>query len=312
MKNYHEDKIKSQEYRIIETKKLDFNKNTSFFNGITYQVNPFIDVSKSKKEIQMIDNIMINVKELFDNNYEIKLILKSPYLKNKQKRMIIDDLIRRWEFDYYHDVDEQLTVTLERSSYNPIKQVKRIKNRTINLNILYTLLMIVFLRQFSSLQLLPFMGTFFKYMNTMLIFERYYNIGLISAYLSIFIAMYLIIVKVYFDKVLKYGLSAKGFLIKERDRMLKKLNPNKRKIKKHLCKVAKSKKKIDPFPINQIYNSRVVVKRIKRYGRIVINRVGFFTSNYSNILLFSNVLRLIHLTLILYLLYSFLDINHLI
>lgn len=303
-------KIIDQEYRIIKTRAI--KKDSNFFKEINYDINPFIYVARATKEIKHIDDISINIESLYEQHYELKYVLKNPYLKYKDKKGIVSDLIARWEYDYYLDVDEQLTITLERASYNPIKRVKKIKNLSINYFIIITLLFLIFLRQFSALQLTPFIGDFFRQMNTLLIYERFYTLSVILVYLSIIIAMYLIIVKVYFDRVLKFGMSAKGFLIKERDRMLKKLKPNKKRIKKHLLVLAKNKKEVPPYPINNIYNSKMVVRRIKRYGQMVIYRVGIFTSYYNPIILFSKLLILVHVMILLYLSYSFIVVNHLI
>jgi hypothetical protein len=300
-----EAKLHTQEYRITKSKVI---QQHSFFHRLSYDVNPFITVSQTKSEIAFIDDIGIHIDGLYENPYEVKFVLQSRNLSKKVKKMIIEDLIHRWEYDYYQEVDKQLTVTLEKASYNPIKKVERIKNRTITTYILITLCFMVLLRQFSALQFLPWIGPFFKHVNTLLIYQRYYRFSLVIVYLSIFIAMFLIIVKVYFDKVQRYGLSAKGFLIKERDRMLKKLNPNKRRIKKHLMLVVKNKQP-DSYPIKKIYNSKVVVDRIKRYGRKVIDQVGFFTSHYHQFLLFSKFCKLVHLGILIYLTYSLIIVN---
>jgi hypothetical protein len=303
-----EAKFKAIEYRITKSKEINHHY---FFQRISYEVNPFISTSQTHSDIAFIDDIPILIDGMYENYYEVKFVLQSKHLSRKVKKMFIEDLIHRFEYDYYQEVDRQLTVTLERASYNPIKRVKRIKSRTITTNILIALFFMVLLRQFSVLQFIPIIGPFFKQVNTLLIYQRYYRFSQAIVYLSIFIAMFSIIVKVYFDKVLRYGLSAKGFLIKERDRMLKKLNPDKRRMKKHLMKVTRSRD-VDPFPIKKIYNSKAVVDRIKRYGRKVIDQVGFFTNHYDHFLLFSKFLKFVHLGILSYLTYALFVVNDLI
>lgn len=307
MQNSRREKLANLPVEIMaQGKYKDLHANA--LTDLSYNINPFIDVAKRHQEVQYIDDISISVPKIFVNYYPIKIVLANQRISKKRKKQIIHDLLLKWEYDYYKEVDLELREVLERSSYNPVKRIKMIHQRTINSYIFFVIFLLVLLRQFSGLQLIPFIGTFFRYTNTLLIYRRFYRLTIILGYLSIIIAIYMVIVKVYFSKVLKYGLSAKGFLIKERDRMLKKLNPTKRRIKKHLYQLMR-KKAISPYPIKQIYNSKVVINRIKSYGYTVIDRVGFFTMYYKMLILIAKVMQLAHLILLIYLTYYFMTIN---
>lgn len=300
-----EAKKASQDYRILSDKANLMNT----YHHIKYDVNPFIP--GSNKEKQYVEDIVITYDGLFNQPYPVHYIVRYPYIKIKKRKQIIDEIIKRWEIDYYKIIDERLTKIFEQASFNPVKSIKLIKNRTINGYIIGAVIMLVLLKQYSFLQEIPIIGPFFAMVNKLLIYQRYYNVLSILVYFSIVISMYLIIVKVYFDKVLKYGLTAKGFLIKERDRMLKKFSPNVRVIKKHLYKLAKNYRVKDKLEINKLYNSQTVIKRIERFGRTVIHRVGIFITYYRSILMISRICFLIYLGLILYLLFSLFRVNHL-
>lgn len=294
----------NQEYRIIESNKDAFKILENTYHNIDYNINPFLYVNKSRKELKYIEDIEINYKTLFKETFTLEYIIKNPRITIKNRKLIVEQIIKKWEYDYYSEIDNQLKRILEQSSYIPVKRVEKIKNRKINFNIFIALLLLILLKQYSFLQTIKFIGPIFIKINSTLIYTKYYNVGSIIVYLSIIISMYLIIVKVYFEKVLKYGMTAKGFLIKERDRMLKKFRPTIKDIKRHLFKVIKRNKIKHKYEINNIYNSKVVVDRIQRYGRTVINRVGIFTSSYGNIILISKILRLVNSCLLIYLLIS--------
>src|SRR5690606_33382646 len=104
------------------------------------------------------------------------------------------------------------------------------------------------------------------------------------------------------------GLTAKGFLIRERDRMLKKMRPQMRRIRRYLYGLSHGKKK-KSFPIRSLYDPKLVVSRIKKFGRITIQRIGIFTNYYKMIIFISRILRLLHLGLFAYILYGLLKTN---
>ncbi len=304
IREYRLEKKEKQEYRILANKENLFNS----YNHIQYDINPFLYVGTSKEK-KDIEDIIISYEGYFDKAHPLHYLVRYPYLKIKQRKQMIDEIIKKWEYDYYKDVDNKLTKIFEQASYIPIKDVKKIRNRSIYSFMFCALFFLFLLKQYSFLQVIPYLGTVFTKINRLLIYRRFYNIASIIVYLSIIISMYLIIVKVYFDKVLQYGLSAKGFLIKERDRMLRKFKPNIKRVKRHLYRLAKYSRVESKYEINNLYNSKNVVKRIQRYGRNVINRVGFFTSYYKEILLGSKIIIMIIYTLIIYLLISLFRVN---
>jgi len=308
-REYALEKKESQEYRILKNKQKEFVDLLNSYHHIQYDINPFLYVNTNRKEIYYIEDIMITYQDFFEGTQPVHYIVRNPYVKVKQRKLIVNEIIKKWEYDYYKDIDHKLKRILEQASFMPVKSVETIKNRRINGYMFCALLFLFILKQYSFLQMIPYIGQVFTNLNRLLIYRRYYNVASIIVYLSIIISMYLIIVKVYFDKVLQYGLSAKGFLIKERDRMLKKFKPNIKKIKNHLYNLAKKVKVDEKYEINNIYNSKIVIKRIQRYGRNVINRVGIFTTYYKEILLVSKVLRFLHLGLILYLVISLFLVN---
>lgn len=309
LKEYNLDKKRSQEYRILKNKQKEFLNLENSYHHIQYDINPFLYVGTNSKEGIYIEDIKITYQDYFEDTQPVLYIVRNPYIKVKQRKQLVDEIIKKWEYDYYKDIDGKLKRILEQASFIPVKSVEKIKNRRINAYMVCALLFLILLKQYSFLQVIPYVGNVFTNINRLLIYRRYYNIASIIVYLSILISMYLIIVKVYFDKVLKFGLSAKGFLIKERDRMLKKFKPNIKRIKKHLYKLAKRVKVEEKYEINELYNSKIIVKRIQRYGRNVINRVGIFTSYYKEILLVSKIFRLIHFGLIIYLIISLFLVN---
>lgn len=293
---------RNQEFRIIESKKKLF-RNLEYQN-IEYNINPFLCTSKVKKQVLYIEDIEVTYKGIYDEPKKIEYIIKNPYLKKKLRKKLVIEILKKWQYDYFLEIDNQLKKIIEQTAYLPIKKIKKIKNIRINLFVIISFIFLIFLKQYSILQLVWVIGPFFSKLNRILIYSRYYDIAVIIVYLSILIAMYLIIVKVYFEKVLKFGMSARGFLIKERDSMLKKFNPSLKKIRKHLFKIIKHQKIESYYKINDIYNSKIVVSRIKRYGRNMINRVGIFTTRYNHIIFFSKCLQVIDLLLILYILIS--------
>ncbi|QVK16823.1 hypothetical protein KHQ81_07830 [Mycoplasmatota bacterium] len=309
-KEYSLDKKRSQEYRILKNKQKEFVNLLNSYHHIQYNINPFLYVGTNPKEVVYIEDIRITYQDYFEDTQPVLYIVRNPYIKVKQRKQLVNEIIKKWEYDYYKDIDSKLKRILEQASFIPVKRVEKIKNRRINAYMACALLFLILLRQYSFLQVIPYVGPAFTKINRLLIYTRYYNIASIIVYLSIVISMYLIIVKVYFDKVLKFGLSAKGFLIKERDRMLKKFKPNIKKIRKHLYKLTKCVKVEEKYQINELFNSKIIVKRIQRYGRNVINRVGIFTSYYKEILLVSKILRLIHFGLIIYLIISLFLVNN--
>ncbi|MDF2698502.1 MAG: hypothetical protein K0Q49_58 [Haloplasmataceae bacterium] len=295
------DKKKNQDFRIISRRNMTL-ENT--YHNVEYNINPFIYVSKNRKEVKYVEDIEINYKELSNEPMFLDYIVRNPLYKDKSKKTIVDQIIKKWEIDYYQEIDNQLKKILDQSSYIPVKRIEKIKNRTINTHVILALLLLILLKQYSFLQVIPYIGMIFTKINSTLIYTKYYNVASIIVYLSVVIAMYLIIVKVYFDKVLKFGLTAKGFLIKERDRMLKKFKPTVNNLKKHLFKKIKYNHIKHKYEINNIYNSKAVVDRIQRYGRTVIQRVGIFTTYYSNIILISKILRYLNFGLMFYLFIS--------
>lgn len=312
MRELSVEKKKSQEYRIIQSKQKQFIDIENSYHQISYNLNPFLYVGTNRLEKKFIEDIEITYTDFFEGTQTVSYIVRNPYTKLNQRKQFVDEIIKKWEYDYYKDIDLQLKRILEQASFNPVKHIEKIKNSRINAYIFIALLFLVLLRQYSIFQMTPYVGFIFTKINRLLIYRRYYNIASIIVYLSIIISMYLIIVKVYFDKVLKFGLSAKGFLIKERDRMLKKFKPNVKNIKRHLYNLAKNKKMDQKYEINNLYNSKIVVRKIQNYGRTVIYRVGIFTSYYKQILSISKILRLINTGLIIYLIISLLLINKII
>ncbi len=308
IKEYQEEKKRSQEYRILKHKQKEFVDILNSYHHIKYDINPFLYIG-DEKDGMYIEDIMITYEGYFEGTQPVHYIVRNPYTKVKQRKQLVNELIKKWEYDYYKEIDLKLKKILEQASFMPVKTVERIKNRRINTYIICALIFLILLKQYSFFQIIPYIGVIFTRINHLLIYKRYYNITSIIVYLSIAISMYLIIVKVYFDKVLKFGLSAKGFLIKERDRMLKKFKPNIKSIKKHLYQLAKKIKVVKKYEINQLYHSEVVVKRIQRYGKNVIKRVGIFTSYYKQILFFSKIMRLVHFGLIIYFFISLIFIN---
>ncbi|NLG80931.1 MAG: hypothetical protein GX490_00205 [Bacilli bacterium] len=300
-----QEKKANQDYRILSDNTAVLNS----YHHIKYDMNPFMDVNHHEKKY--IEDIIITYEGYFDQPYPVHYIVRYPYIKVKKRKEIVDEIIKRWEIDYYKMIDERLKKIFEQASFNPVKNVKRIKNRTINGYIIGAVIMLVLLKQYSFLQMIPVIGSFFAMVNKLLIYQRYYNILSILVYLSIIISMYLIIVKVYFDKVLQYGLTARGFLIKEKERMLKKFSPNVKKIKKHLYKLAKNYHVDRKYEISQLYDSKTVIKRIERFGRAVIYRVGIFISYYRTILLISKIFFFVYLGLIIYLIVALFRVNSL-
>ncbi len=314
-KKMHElalEKIKSQEYRIIQSKQKEFVDIENSYHQISYNLNPFLYVGSSKLGKKYIEDIEITYDDFFEGTQTVSYIVRNPYTKLFQRKQFVDEIIKKWEYDYYKNIDLQLKRILLQASFNPVKRIEKIKNKRINTYVLIALLFLILLRQYSVMQMIPYLGPVFTKINRLLIYRRYYNIASVIVYLSIIISMYLIIVKVYFDKVLKFGLSAKGFLIKERDRMLKKFRPDIKNIKHHLYNLAKNKKMEQKYEISNLYNSKLVVRKIQNYGRTVIHRVGIFTSYYKQILSISKILRLINTGLIIYLIISLLLVNEII
>ncbi len=310
IREYALEKKKSQEYRILNHKQKKLLNIENSYHQISYNINPFLYVAKAQNEVKFIEDIEITYEGYFEDVQTVQYIVRSPFISVKQRKKLVDEIVKKWEYDYYKEIDNQLKRILEQASFNPVKHVEIIKNRRIYAYMFLALLFLVLLKQYSIFQTIPYIGFIFTKINRMLINQRYYNLASISVYLSIIIAMYLIIVKVYFDKVLKFGLSAKGFLIKERDRMLRKFNPNIKKIKKHLYYLAKRIKMDAKYEMTSLYNSKAVVKRIQTYGRNVINRVGIFTSYYKQILLISKIMRIVYLGIIIYLTISLFLINN--
>lgn len=302
--------LERKDYRLTTLLKQKAKKRHRLFHHVNYEVNPFIAVTKPIQEIHAIEDIAIQVEGLFRNYYELKYVLQAPELPLELKRELIDVLIREWEYEYYECLDNELEDTLERASYNPIKRIVRIRTWQVALYILLTFFCFLFLSRRSYFQWIPKIGPFFKAMHTMLIYRRYFIAAQIFGYVSMAIAVYLAIVKVYFDKVLTYGLSAKGFLIRERDRMLKKMKPQKRLLRRYLMSLSQGKKP-KPLTIQSLYNPKTVVSRIKSYGRTIIFRIGVFTNYYQLIIFISRLIRLVHAGLLGYLIYGFLRTNRL-
>lgn len=302
-----QEQIKKQDFSFSSALKKK-KKREALFQNVNSKVNPFVYVSKSVKEIKTLEDIPIQIEGLFQNYYELKYILRSKELPRSFRKQLIDVLIRSWEYEYYQSIDDELKDTFERASYNPIKRIYRLKNYLIIFYILLTLISFIFLKQLSTLQLLPKMGTFFKHLNTMLLYTHYHRFAQVFGYLTLFITFYLVIVKVYFDKVIAYSISTKGFLIRERDQVLRKMNPQKKKIKQHLNQII-THNRLSTYPIDKIYDPKTVVKRIKHYGRKQIGRIGNFTNYYNTIILVSKLIRVAHFGLFLYLLVSFLRVN---
>ncbi|HEY8364631.1 MAG TPA: hypothetical protein VIK84_03580 [Haloplasmataceae bacterium] len=300
IKAYKEEKQKKLDYRIL-TNKEQFRYT---YQHISYDVNPFLYYNTTPNDIKYIEDIKIEYIGYFPKTHTVDYIVRYPYLSIKKRKEIVNEIIKKWEIDYYSYIDQKLKKIFEKASYIPVKNVRLIKNREVNTYILLALIFLILLKQYSFLQLIPYIGNIFARINRLLIFPRYYNIMSIIVYLSIIISMYLIIVKVYFDKVLKFGLSAKGFLIKERDRMLKKFKPNIHKMRKHLYRLARKVKVEKKYEITHLYDTKAMMNRIERYGNNIINRVGIFTSYYKSIFLVSRILRLIVLGLIIYLIIS--------
>lgn len=304
IKSYILKKKEEQDYRILDEEDLLYT-----YEHIETDINPFLYMGKNKQEVKYLEDIKIKYDNYFTGENTIDYVVRYPYLSLKKRKLMIDEIINKWELDYYKNIDSKLKRMFEQASFIPVKNVQLIKNRQVNTYILIALIFLILLKQYSFLQMLPYIGKVFAKINYLLIFRKYYNIASLVVYLAIIISMYLIIVKVYFDKVLKYGLSAKGFLIKERDRMLRKFKPNVRAIRRHLYKIAKKAKVEQKFVINQLYNTNLIVKRIHRYGQNVIRRVGIFTSYYKTILSISKLLRLILYGLIIFLIIALIFIN---
>lgn len=303
LKAYALERKEKQDFRILNNKDLSYT-----YEHIQTDYNPFIYVGKH--QVKYLEDIKINYDDYFDGAQTIEYIVRYPYLGLKQRKILITEIIKKWEVDYYKSIDDKLKRMFEQASYIPVKNVQMIKNRQVYLYMAIALFFFVLLKQYSFFQFIPYIGGIFAKINYLLILRRYYNITSIIVYLSIIISMYLIIVKVYFDKVLKYGLSAKGFLIKERDRMLRKFKPNIRVIKNHLYKIAKKGKVEQKFPLDQLYNTNTIVNRIQKYGRTVIKRVGIFTSYYKTILSISKFIRIILYCLIIYLVFSLIFVSY--
>lgn len=303
-----QNKLKKQDHRITTILKQKAKKQHSLFHRVNYDINPFVHVSRPIHDVSNIEDIAVQVDGLFKNYYELKFVLQTPELPKQFKKELIDVVIREWEYDYYERLDEELEGTLERAFYNPIKRIYRVRNWQIVLYILFTFFSFVLLSRSSLFQMLPKVGTFFKRIHILFIYRRFFILGQVFGYFSMLITVYLVIVKVYFDKVLTYGLNAKGFLIRERDRMLKKMQPQKRMIRRYLWKIAQGKK-VKPLTIESLYNPKTVVSRIKSYGRTTIYRIGIFTNYYKIIITISRLLRFIHFGILGYLIYSFLRTN---
>src|SRR5690554_4046827 len=116
------EKKKKKDFRILNNKDLLYT-----YEHIQTDINPFLYINKNKNNIKYLENIKINYDDYFDESKTVDYIVRYPYLEVKQRKRLIDEIIKKWEIDYYKDIDNKLKDMFERASYIPIKNVQMIK-----------------------------------------------------------------------------------------------------------------------------------------------------------------------------------------
>jgi hypothetical protein len=127
-------------------------------------------------------------------------------------------------------------------------------------------------------------------------------------YVALFTALYLIIIKIYFNETSQVGGNADGFINDTYRTLQRKMKKQHKAIKSHLHKYRKSKFYKKHYPIKRILDPQSVFLKIEQYSHYVNEKLARFSNYYLILLLVGFLLKLTVIGWVLYIGYAYMTL----